>query len=157
MNPEHREYVDPAPEAIPPVRDDMALWLDCAQQAAGLGGAILRLATAELDLVLASGRRLFMVGLLLIPIGLLAWIGISGLVAWLGYLVGLQFASSTVAMALGLLFFTLQQVGVAFLLLSMCRECRRNMRFTQTRKHIQLLRQGLGDELQRPRSENRAA
>lgn len=158
MNPEQgSDYVETAPEAMSPVRDDMALWLDCAQQALGLTGSFLQLASAELDLALASGRRLLILGLLLLPVTLFAWIGISAMVAWLGYLLGLQFASNAVAISLGLLFFILQQVGVIFLLLQKCRDCRKNMRFAQTRKHVQLFRQGLAHELQGTHSEGRTA
>jgi len=142
MAPEHEQ---PSASATAPsqAQDELALWLDCAQQVAGVSGNLLRLAAAELDLAMASVRRLFMLALLLIPLALLTWLGISVLVAWLGYMLGLQFTEGPWAVFLGLGFFVLQQVAVVLLVLQLCRVSRENMRFVRVRRHFQLFREGL--------------
>lgn len=156
MSPEH-EQSSTSMEAPSAVRDDLGLWLDCAQQVAGFSGALLQLAVAELDLAMASGRRLFMLGLLLIPVTLIAWLGISVMVAWLGYMLGLQFTTGPWAVFLGLGFFVLQQVAVVLLLVHLCRASRDNMRFVRTRRHFQLFRQGLAHGVQEPYSKGESA
>jgi|GEM_PF-4534477 len=151
------EQASASGEAPSAARDDLALWLDCAQQVAGLSGSLLQLAVAELDLAMASGRRLFMLGLLLVPVTLFAWLGISVMVAWLGYMLGLQFTAGPGAVLLGLGFFMLQQVAVVVLLLHLCRASRGNMRFVRTRRHFQLFRQGLAHGVQEPYSKGESA
>jgi len=124
---------NPPPEPEAPVGSggsEIKAWLDWAQQLTVAGGTLSKLALLELRLAVGDSGRLFAVGLLMLPLLFLAWIGLSVLLAWLAYLAVL---SVTVA----LITFLLIQVVALIGLLMACKQYRKSLSLPATRRNLQ--------------------
>lgn len=126
---------DPATAPAPADRGEFEAWLRWLQQASHAGGDLAQLLSLELRLALADGRRMLLLGLAILPLGLLAWLGVSALGTWFGYLLS---GSISVAM---LVFLGLQLLALA-LLHHAYRSCRRSLTLPATRRHVQAFMAG---------------
>lgn len=115
--------------------NELKAWLDLLQQAAAAGSALSKLAMLELRLALADGRRLILLTLLILPLLVLAWMGLSVLLGWLAY----QYSQS-VTLGLGM-FLAVQLITLATLL-AVCRRYRKSLSLPVTRRHLQSYLEG---------------
>ena len=84
---------------------ELRAWMTLGTDALAMFEQLITLLRLELTLAIADGKRLILVGLAMIPLVLLAWIGFSVLVAWVVYAI-------TASVAVGLSGFLLLQISV---------------------------------------------
>jgi len=111
------------------VTDELKAALDWFRQLAGLGGAYSRLFALELRLALGDARRLLILGLLMIPVALLAWIALGALLSWLVYGYSRSVTWGLTA------FFLIQTLTLAGLALT-CRRYVASLSLPATRRHL---------------------
>lgn len=121
------------------LRDELKAALDWLRQLSAAGSAYSRLFALELRLALGDSGRLLVLGLLMVPVALLAWVGLGVLLAWLVY-----HYSQSVGFALGA-FFLLQVVVLAALALA-CRRYSKSLSLPATRRHLNALLAEVADE-----------
>lgn len=140
--------MSPAPGQIPPgtdeaptdkqaagVEHELNAWLSWAQQAAAAGGTFAELLRTELRLAIRSAGQLFLLGLLVLPLLLLAWLGTCVALGWLAY-------SLSGSVLLGVLAFTAVQLLVLALLGYQLKTLSGRLRLPATRQQIDVLMQG---------------
>ncbi|MGB4246308.1 MAG: hypothetical protein WBJ75_01215 [Pseudohongiellaceae bacterium] len=141
------ELPDPSPapqEADAGRRDELAAWLDYAHQVTEVGVTAVQLFHAEVRLALSSARRLFIILALMLPVVLLAWVGLTVLLAWVGHQVtGLYFQKPQLAMGVAIMVFLLQQLMAVFVMYRISVQYRRNLSLPVTRRHVQEFTEGL--------------
>jgi len=141
------ELPDPSPapqEAGAGRHDELSAWLDYARQVSVVGVTAVQLFHAEVRLALSSARRLFIILVLMLPVVLLAWIGLTVLLAWVGHQVtALYFQMPQLAVGVAILMFLLQQLLAAFVMYRISIEHRRNLSLPVTRRHVQEFTEGL--------------
>lgn len=125
------------------VQREAEAWLAMGQQALGVGGKFSRLLQVELQLAAADGARLVLLGLLMVPLALLAWVGLSVLLAWLVY-------DATAHVALGLVGFLGLQLLAMLGLLLLARRYRESLRFPASRRQWRAMTGGGGDDESAP-------
>ena len=132
----------PPPRPVAPadeLADELKAALDWVRQLSAAGSTYSRLFALELRLALADSGRLLVLGLLMLPVALLAWIGLGVLLAWLVY-----HYSQSVGFALGA-FFLLQLMTMAALGLT-CRRYSKSLSLPATRRHLNALLAEVRDE-----------
>lgn len=115
--------------------DELKAWLSWLQQAAVAGGTLSRLAVLELRLALSDSKRLLILGLAMVPLIVLAWIGFAVLLAWLAY-------EQSQLVSLGLLTFVVVQLLALAILFKACKVYRRSLSLPATRSHLQAFVEG---------------
>lgn len=90
--------------------DALHEWMELGKQAGATAGTFGKLLGAELKLAGGDLGRLIAVGLVLLSLGSIAWLGLSVLVSWLAYQ---QLESVTLAL---LVFLAIQVVMILFLI-----------------------------------------
>lgn len=126
-----RDLDSPEPEKQP-LSAELDALLEWAQGLAAMGGALSRLAGAELRLALGDMRRLALLGLLVVPVICFAWLGFSCLIGWWCYLI-------TGSVAAGLASFVVLQ-GLSLALMGMmARRYRRSIGLPHTRAQIRAI------------------
>ena len=132
-----------ADEGPPPLRrspaDELNAVLDWARQVSATGRAYSRLFGLELRLAVADSGRLLVVGLLMLPVAILAWIGLGVLLAWLVY----QYSLSV---GFALASFFLLQLTVLVALALACRRYSKSLSLPATRRHLNALLTEIRDE-----------
>lgn len=108
--------------------------LEWFQHAALAGGDLLRLAGLELRLAAGDSGRLLVLGLAMVPLALLAWIGLSVLLAWLIY----AWLTST---ALAIATFILVQLVAMGVMAAYCRKFAKSLKFPATSRQLQSLKE----------------
>lgn len=106
-------------------------WLE---QAALAGGALVRLAGLELRLAAGDAGRLLVLGLAMLPLVLLAWIGLSVLLAWLAFI---WLGSAALAIAT---FIAVQLVTLA-IMAALARKFARSLSLPATRRQLNALKE----------------
>lgn len=129
--------VDAAAEGAADV-DELKAWLGWVEQAVAAGGTLSRLAVLELRLAVASSGRLVLLGLIILPLVVFAWLGLSILLGWLAYQYG-QSVTVGLGTFLGVQLAALVALGWG------CRRYRKRMSMSATRRHLQAFREGLQD------------
>ncbi|MEA3298908.1 MAG: hypothetical protein U9R22_01640 [Pseudomonadota bacterium] len=117
---------------------ELDAWLGMLRQAAAAGATLSSLAGLELRLALADGRRLLLLGLLILPLAGLAWLGFSALVGWWVW-------QALDAVTHGLLAFLALQLGALLAVILACRRYAASLSLPATRRHLRALMEGAGD------------
>ncbi len=125
---------DPA-SADPDSHTGPSEWLEWAKQAATTGGDFFKLMFAELGLAISDAKRIAVLGLAMLPLGLLAWIGVSVLLAWLAYV-------PSESVALGIVVFIAVQVVPILVMLGMIKKYSKSLSLPATSRQIQAFKEG---------------
>lgn len=128
--------------------EELLAWLETVQSVAGVGGTLARLFHAEVRLALSSVRRLLVVGLVIVPLMLFAWLGFSILMSWLLYWASVQSIASDSAIAAALFGFFFLQVGAIYLMSRLWSGYRKHLHLPATRRQLRLIREELDNALQ---------
>lgn len=123
----------------PSPADELTAVLDWARQVSAAGGTFSRLFALELRLALADSRRLLLLGILMLPLVVLAWTGLSVLVAWLVY-------QYTLSAGFGLTAFFLLQMTALVAMVLAGRRYSRSLSLPATRRHLKALLTETRDE-----------
>lgn len=131
MSDEHRE-----PPVVPETdnmggktQDELSAWLAWLRQIGALVSALSTLATAEMRLASVDLRRLLLLSLLLFPMLIITWLGLSVFLSWL------VFEQSGMAGA-GLFTFFAIQAGTTLIMWRLFRKYRRNLTLPMTRRYL---------------------
>lgn len=125
---------DPA-SADPDSHTGPGEWLEWAQQAAVTSGDFFKLLFAELGLAISDAKRIAVLGLAMLPLGLLAWIGLSVLLAWLAYV-------PSESVALGIAVFIAVQVVPILIMLGMIKKYSKSLSLPATSRQFQAFKEG---------------
>ncbi len=117
------------------VERELNAWFTWAQQAAAAGGTFAQLFRTEVRLAVRSARQMLLLGLLMLPLLLFAWLGISTALGWSVY----SFSDSVL---LGLLAFTTLQLLVLAMLGRKAKTLSGRMRLPATRQQLESFIQG---------------
>lgn len=122
------------PQAQQTLLGELKSSLEWFQHAALAGGDLLRLAGLELRLAAGDSGRLLVLGLAMVPLALLAWIGLSILLAWLVY----AWLTST---ALAIATFILVQLVAMGVMAAYCRKFAKSLKFPATSRQLRSLKE----------------
>lgn len=117
-----------------PLQEELKASLEWLAQAAQATGDLSRLALLELRLAVGDSGRLVILSLVMIPVFLLAWTGLSVLLAWSAFA-----WLGSVALAIGV--FTGLQVVILGVLLMYWRKYARSLSLPVTSKRLQAIRE----------------
>lgn len=109
-------------------------------QFAAAGDALSKLLVLELRLAAKDTGRLIAGRLAMVPLALLAWLGVSALAAWLAF-------QSTLSVTWAILAFILTQLAGLVALHLACNRWRKSLALPATRRQLRALK-GEGDESQ---------
>jgi hypothetical protein len=123
-------------KAVEELIDHTAAWL---RQILAAGGEVATMLRLELQLTLGDARRILLLGLLLVPLMLFAWVVFSLLAGWL-----IWQAAGSVAAALGGVL-VLHGACIAVLVRQL-RVYQQSLGFRRTKAHVKRLMQGANDE-----------
>lgn len=131
MSDEHRE-----PPVLPDkddsggnAQDELGAWLAWFRQLGALGSALLTLATAEIRLAGGDLRRLLILSLLLLPMIIITWLGLSVFVSWLVY-------NQSGTAGAGLFTFFAIQAGATLTMWLLFKKYRRSLTLPMTRRYL---------------------
>ncbi len=110
-------------------QDELSAWLSWLRQLGVLGGALSTLATAEIRLASGDLRRLLLLSLLMLPILVFTWLGLSVFVSWL------VFSQSGMAGA-GLFTFFAIQAGATMTIALLLKKYSRSLTLPMTRRYL---------------------
>ncbi len=117
-----------------PLLDELKSSLEWLEHAALAGGDLIRLAGLELRLAAGDSGRLLALGLAMVPLALLAWIGISVLLGWLVFAwLGSQ--------ALGIVTFVVVQLVAIGIMLAYCKKFSKSLSFPATSRQLKALKE----------------
>lgn len=116
---------------------------DWAKHAALTGKDLGKLALAEIRLTMTESGRIAVLGLAMLPLAMLTWIGLSVLLGWWAYV-------PSESVTLGLIVFLAVQIIPMAIMLMMIKRSSKNLGLSATKQHIQALKQGVQDGAQRP-------
>lgn len=128
----------PSPESFDqksgpqPEPSELGALVTWGQSLAAMLGALSRLAGAELQLALGDLKRLLAVGVLVIPVSVFAWLGVSVLIGWWCYVL-------SGSVSLGLLGFIGAQGLIMALAVVMLRRFSASIRLPHTRAQMQAI------------------
>jgi uncharacterized membrane protein YqjE len=111
------------------VEDELGAWLAWIRQLGALGSALSVLATAEIRLAGADLRRLILLSLLVLPIIIFTWLGLSVLLSWLAY-------SQSGLPSAGFFTFFAIQVAAALYIWFLFKKYRRSLSLPMTRHYL---------------------
>lgn len=114
------------PDAVPPQQQALVIWLIDLGHAAA---ALLRLAAAELQLAGSDLRRILVLGALMLPLAVFAWIGIAVWLSWVVY-------SLSGSAGAGLVTFPLIHVLILWFMQRQISRYRESLRLPRTRQHL---------------------
>jgi hypothetical protein len=129
--------VDPAGQQQD-VQDELKDWLEWGKQAAETGKDFAALGWAELRLAMGDAKRIAILGLAMLPLALLAWIGLSVLLGWLAYV-------PSDSVAVGLAVFLAVQVIPILIMLMMIKGYSKSLSLPATKKHMQAFKEAFRD------------
>lgn len=110
--------------------EPLDIWSDWIKQATEAGSNLAELFSLEIKLAVSDAGRMLCLLLLALPIALLAWLSLSGLLAW----IVVDYSSSV---TLGLAAFLLLQLGVLLSLRLLWKRYKRSLSLPLTREHLQ--------------------
>jgi len=131
MSDEHRE----PPEQLDTdtvggqAQDELNAWLAWLRQLGALAGALATLATAEIRLAGGDLRRIFLLSLLIFPMVIITWLGLSVFVSWLVY-------SQSGMPGAGLFTFFAIQAGATCYMGYLFKKYRRSLTLPMTRRYL---------------------
>ncbi|HDZ56476.1 MAG TPA: hypothetical protein ENH64_08365 [Pseudomonas xinjiangensis] len=109
--------------------------MDWAKNAGATAGDLIKLMFLELKLAMSDTRRIVVLGLAMVPLALLAWIGLSVLLAWWAYV-----PSESVTLALCV--FLAVQVVPIIIMLSMIKKYSKSLSLPSTKKQMAAFKEG---------------
>ncbi len=115
---------------------DFELWMAWISETASTGSTFAELLAAEVRLALGDAGRLLMLALLSLPVVLLAWLGLTSLIAWL-------LGSASDSVSVGLLAFLLQQCTLLAVMGWLWKRYKRSLSLPLTRQHWQAFTGGM--------------
>ncbi|MDO8862276.1 hypothetical protein Q6D67_11230 [Haliea sp. E1-2-M8] len=115
-----------------PTEAQLQAWATLLQQALATGRQLSKLLQLELKLAVADGLRLLFVRLAMVPVAVLAWLGLSVLLAWLVFL-----ASGSVSLSLA--GFVLVQLIALLLLWRAARVFQSSLGLPATRRQLRAM------------------
>ena len=125
--------------------EELKAWVELLQQAVAAGATLSQLALLELRLAIADGGRLIVLGLLMLPLTLLAWSGVSVLAAWSAF-------SLSGSVALGICTFVAVQVITLSVMAVACVRYRKSLSLPGTRRHVRQFMEGTKPDAQATKS-----
>lgn len=117
-----------------PLLGELKSSLEWLEHAALAGGDLVRLAGLELRLAAGDSGRLLALGLAMVPLALLAWIGLSVLLAWLVF----AWLGSTAAAIFTFMVVQLVTIGI---MLAYCRKFAKSLSFPATSRQLKALKE----------------
>lgn len=117
-----------------PLLNELKASLEWLEHAALAGGDLVRLAGLELRLAAGDSVRLLALGLAIVPLALLAWIGLSVLAAWLVFA---ALGSETLAIVT----FIFVQLGAMGVMAAYCKKFAKSLSFPATSRHLKALKE----------------
>lgn len=114
-----------------------------AKHAALTGKDLGKLAFTEIRLTMTESGRIVVLGLAMLPLAMLAWIGLSVLLGWWAYV-------PSQSVTLGLVAFLAVQIIPMLIMLMMIKSSSKNLGLSTTKQHIHAFREGIKDGAQRP-------
>lgn len=117
-----------------PLSGELKSSLEWLEHAALAGGDLFRLAGLELRLAAGDSGRLLALGLAMVPIALLAWIGLSVLLGWLIF----AWLGSE---ALAIVTFIIVQLVAMGVMAAYCRKFARSLSFPATKRQLKALKE----------------
>jgi len=110
-------------------QDELSAWRAWLKQLGALAGALSTLATAEIRLAGGDLRRLVLLSLLLFPMVIFTWLGLSVFVSWLVY-------SQSGMPGAGLFTFFAGQAGATAYMWFLFKKYRRSLTLPMTRRYL---------------------
>lgn len=138
------DIVNDTPDEQRP-QDELKAWVELLQQAVAAGATLSQLAMLELRLALADGGRLVALGLVMLPLALLAWLGLSVLIGWCVF----QWAASV---TLGIGAFLAVQLVTLGILGAACARYRKSLSLPATRRHLRQFMESVKPDAQATKS-----
>lgn len=132
-NPESGD-VGGAQQQQQPLLGELKSSLEWLEHAALAGGDLFRLAGLELRLAAGDSGRLLALGLAMVPLALLAWIGISVLLAWLVF----AWLGSE---ALAIVTFVVVQLVAMGIMAAYCKKFAKSLSFPATSRQLKVLKE----------------
>ena len=126
-------------------QDELKAWVELLQQAVAAGATLSQLAMLELRLALADGGRLVALGLVMLPLALLAWLGLSVLIGWCVF-------QCAVSVALGIGAFLAVQLVTLGILGAACARYRKSLALPATRRHVRQFMESVKPDAQATKS-----
>ncbi len=118
-----------------PGEEEVQAWIDWFKHAASAGSDLAKLAKMELSLALGDTKRIVLLALVALPLVVLAWMGLSVMVAWSVYLPS-QSVSGAIAA------FIAVQVIPLLLIAQSIKRYRQSWSFAATREHLKAFKEG---------------
>ncbi|HEC60392.1 hypothetical protein LCGC14_1517910 [marine sediment metagenome] len=109
--------------------DILEVWASWLEQAKTISADVFELALLELRLAIDDSKRLFLLGLLFLPLLMLTWISMSALIAWQIYLFNMSVTQ-------GLLAFCIIQLLALVGIIISCNYYKRSLSLPLTRQNI---------------------
>lgn len=109
--------------------DELQLWASWLTQAGTISADIFQLLQLELRLAFSDSKRLLILAVLFLPMLILTWIGLSGLLAWSVYLLTTSVTQGLIA------FFVIQLLGLAGIVIGL-NHYKKSLTLPLTRQHI---------------------
>jgi len=131
-----------------PLKDELKSSLAWLEHAALAGGDLVRLAALELRLAAADSGKLVGLALAMVPLLLLAWIGLSGLLGWL------VFAWSG-SVAWGIVMFIIVQLAALGIMAINCKKYSKSLSFPATSRQLKTLKEEASGPQEADKSDSR--
>ena len=122
------------PRQPQPALDELKSSAQWLEHAALVGGDLVRLAGMELRLAAGDSGRMLLLALAMIPVAILAWTGLSVLLAWLVF-IWLE------SVAWGIVGFIALQLVMLGAVAAYCRKLSASLRFPATRRQLNALKE----------------
>ncbi|EZQ20339.1 hypothetical protein DHB74_04185 [Pseudomonas sp. G11-1] len=131
-----------------PLKDELKSSLAWLEHAALAGGDLVRLAALELRLAAADSGKLVGLALAMVPLLLLAWIGLSVLLGWL------VFAWSG-SVAWGIVMFIIVQLAALGIMAINCKKYSKSLSFPATSRQLKTLKEEASGPQEADKSDSR--
>ncbi|WGK61151.1 hypothetical protein QAO71_13985 [Halopseudomonas sp. SMJS2] len=131
-----------------PLKDELKSSLAWLEHAALAGGDLVRLAALELRLAAADSGKLVGLALAMVPLLLLAWIGLSVLLGWL------VFAWSG-SVAWGIVMFIIVQLVALGIMAINCKKYSKSLSFPATSRQLKTLKEEASGPQEADKSDSR--
>jgi len=131
-----------------PLKDELKSSVAWLEHAALAGGDLVRLAALELRLAAADSGKLVGLALAMVPLLLLAWIGLSVLLGWL------VFAWSG-SVAWGIVMFIIVQLAALGIMAINCKKYSKSLSFPATSRQLKTLKEEASGPQEADKSDSR--
>lgn len=122
------------PQEQQPLLNELKSSVQWLEHAALAGGDLVRLAGLELRLAAGDSGRLLVLAVAMVPIAILAWIGLSALLGWLVY-------AWLDSVALGIVTFIAVQLVALGVMAAYCKKFAKSLSFPATNRQLKALKE----------------